>query len=474
MNRLRQAAPLVALVLSGCATGPEPVPEETAEIAAPQGPELVAETVDEIAARELAAKKEVRVTVAAVGDMMLGTDYPDNRLPDDDGVSFLAGVTPALSTADLTIGNLEGVLVAGGEPGKKCSNPSACYRFRSPPRYAHYYKAAGFDVLSLANNHARDFGETGRSQTMVHLTDAGILHTGRVGDFASIEVNGLKVAVLGYAVTRNSNMLLDYAYADEVVADFAESHDLVIVTFHGGAEGRDVTRLPFDDEEYYGEPRGDVVRFARNVVDAGADLVIGHGPHVVRAMERYKGRLIAYSLGNFATYYGISVAGIKGVAPIVVATLDGTGEFLEGEIVSTEQIRPAGPSVDPAARALMLVRDLSLEDFGEPGLEFRDDGRLLAAERPAVERRTFEPGSEGDGGPVPCTEPWFWEVETVVGTDDGMGHGPDIESAEWKSVVQFRLGQRGNPAIPDVNLPVWCRAIEPYVRERVRESRQAP
>jgi len=190
--------------------------------------------------------------------------------------------------------------------------------------------------------------------------------------------------VLAYAVTKNSNMLLDYELAFTTVAEFAETHDIVVVSFHGGAEGADVTHLPFANEEYFDEPRGDVVWFARGVIDAGADLVVGHGPHVVRGMERYKDRLIAYSLGNFATYYGISVAGIKGIAPILTTTLDGDGKFIEGEIVSTIQLRPAGPSIDPKARALNLVRELSIEDFGEPGLTFLPDGRVLPAERPGI------------------------------------------------------------------------------------------
>ena len=319
----------------------------------------------------------MRISIAAVGDMMLGTDYPENHLPDDDGVGFLANVTDALSATDVTFGNLEGVLVDGGEPGKKCSNPKACYLFRSPTRYAEHYKAAGFDVMSLANNHARDFGEEGRDSTMRALTEVGIHHSGRVGDFASFERDGISIAVLAYAVTKNSNMLLDYELAEQTVRQHAESHDIVVVSFHGGAEGRDVTRLPFAEEEYYGEPRGDVVRFSRMVVDAGADLVIGHGPHVVRAIERYNDRLIAYSLGNFATYYGISVAGIKGVAPILRVTLDGNGRFMEGDVISTVQIRPAGPSVDDSQRAYRLIRSLSLQDFENPGIRFLPDGKIL-------------------------------------------------------------------------------------------------
>ena len=175
-------------------------------------------------------------------------------------------------------------------------------------------------------------------------------------------------------------MLLDYELAEQTVAEYAATHDIVMVTFHGGAEGIDATNLPFADEEYYGEPRGDVVKFARMVVDAGADLVIGHGPHVVRAMERYDDRLIAYSLGNFATYYGISVAGIKGIAPILLTTLDGEGRFIEGRIVSTIQLRPAGPSIDEQQRALKLIRGLTAEDFPDSGLRFLDDGRIEPAQ----------------------------------------------------------------------------------------------
>lgn len=314
--------------------------------------------------------------------MMLGTDYPEDHLPDDDGAGFLAAVTPVLRSADLAIGNLEGVLVDGGTPRKVCTNPRACFLFRSPTRYARHYLAAGFDVLSLANNHARDFGEEGRTVTMRTLDAVGIAHSGRERDFASVSVDDLSVAVLAFAVTQESNLLHDYPLAAQIVEEHEATHDIVVVSFHGGAEGNDVTRLPFAEEEYYGEPRGDVVYFARKMIDAGADLVFGHGPHVVRAMERYRGRLIAYSLGNFATYYGISVDGLNGIAPILVATLDGEGRFVEGRLHSTIQIRPDGPRPDPSRQAERLIRDLSLADFGDPGLRFLDDGRLLPAARP--------------------------------------------------------------------------------------------
>ncbi len=366
-------------LLAACAGGPRPdiaaTPvEETTEEQPPATPPAMPQP----------DRSAMRIRIASVGDMMIGTDYPQNHLPDDDGAAFLADVAPYLTAADMAFGNLEGVLLDGGEPGKKCSNPSACYLFRSPTRYAAHYRDAGFDVLSLANNHARDFGEDGRSSSMRAIAAASMRHSGRVDDFASLEINGMRVAVLAYAVTKNSNMLLDYELAFATVARFAATHDVVMVSFHGGAEGADAVRIPFAEEEYFGEPRGDVVWFARGMVDAGADLVVGHGPHVVRGMERYRGRLIAYSLGNFATYYGISVAGIKGIAPILNTTLDGDGAFIEGDIVSTVQLRPAGPSVDSRNRALDMIRRLSIQDFGDPGLDFLPDGRVLPAARAPV------------------------------------------------------------------------------------------
>lgn len=390
------ARPLVGIAVlalfAACATSPEPAPEPV-PVEPPPAPEPV--TPAEPPPPPEPDKSGMRISIASVGDMMIGTDYPQNHLPDDDGVGFLAAVAPVLSAADIAIGNHEGVLLDGGEPGKKCSNPKACYLFRSPTRYARHFAAAGFDVLSLANNHARDFGEDGRTSSMEAIAAAGMYHSGRVGDFASFEQNGLTVAVLAYAVTKNSNMLLDYELAFSTVAEYAATHDIVVVTFHGGAEGTEVTHIPFAEEEYYGEPRGDVVWFARGAVDAGADLVVGHGPHVVRGMERYEDRLIAYSLGNFATYYGISVAGIKGIAPILTVTLDGNGKFIEGNIVSTIQLRPAGPSIDAENRALNLIRGLSIEDFGTPGLTFLADGRVLPVERPVVPVHELVVGGDG-------------------------------------------------------------------------------
>jgi poly-gamma-glutamate capsule biosynthesis protein CapA/YwtB (metallophosphatase superfamily) len=295
-------AGLLVATLAGCATqSPAPAPAPPPD-AAPQAAPAPPPT-------------HPGLTIAAVGDIMMGTDFPENILPDDDGVGFLQAVTPILQAPDVTFGNLEGVLLDGGEPVKQCKDKRICFLFRSPTRYAAYLQRAGFDVMSLANNHARDFGEEGRSSSMAALDALGIHHSGREGTTASWIANGRRVALVAFAPNVGANQLNEPEVARALVSQLAATHDIVIVSFHGGAEGNGAEVLPFAREMFAGEDRGNVVEFARAMVDAGADVVIGHGPHVVRAMELYHDRLIAYSLGNFATYYGISVDGIAASRP---------------------------------------------------------------------------------------------------------------------------------------------------------------
>ncbi|UCE89605.1 MAG: CapA family protein [Pseudomonadota bacterium] len=326
------------------------------------------------------------LVIAAVGDIMLGTDFPDDRLPPNDGAGMLSAMTPVLASADLTIGNLEGVIMNGGESEKECRDPSVCYVFRTPPHYVTHLQQAGFDVLSLANNHARDFGEEGRLQTMAALAAAGIRHSGQEGDIASWSVQGRRVAFIAFAPFIGANDFLDTERAQGMVAALAAEHDVVIVSMHAGAEGGDNMHVPFAFEYFHGENRGDVVKFAHAVIDAGADLVLGHGPHVPRAMELYRGRLVAYSLGNFSTYFGIKVSGVNGVAPVLVAQLGPDGEFLSGQIVSARQQRPAGPLPDPQQEAAQIIASLTRNDFPATPLRVDIDGSITVEQESLAQR----------------------------------------------------------------------------------------
>jgi poly-gamma-glutamate capsule biosynthesis protein CapA/YwtB (metallophosphatase superfamily) len=231
--------------------------------------------------------------------------------------------------------------------------------------------------MSLANNHAQDFGDPGRDSSMRALDDVGIRHSGRDGDIAEWSAQGRRIALVAFAPNVGSHQLNELGRAREIVTTLATRHDIVIVSFHGGSEGEGASALPFAHEIYQGEDRGDVVEFAHTVIDAGADLVIGHGPHVLRPIELYRDRLIAYSLGNFATYYGISVTGIRGIAGILTTRLAEDGRFLEAHFDSTIQLRPAGPSLDPDRRALTQLRELTTTSFPAGQLTLENDGRIL-------------------------------------------------------------------------------------------------
>lgn len=316
----------------------------------------------------------------AVGDCMIGTDFPAGQLPPNDGADIFADVTDWLTDADLTFGNLEGPLCDRGAT-RKCgadAKPGSCYAFRQPARYAAHYKAAGFDVMSTANNHAGDFGATCRTRTEELLAAQGIQHTGRPGDIASQTINGLKVATIGFHSSRNSHYLNDHDTAADLVSSLAATHDVVIVSFHGGAEGSKAIHTPRGSETYYGENRGNLREFTHVVVDAGADVVIGHGPHVLRGMELYKGRLIAYSLGNFATYGPFNVKGYGGISVVLEVTVDRDGSFLAGKLLPTKQIGEGVPMKDPDNQGIDLVRTLTAEDFPEYGVKVAQDGSLGA------------------------------------------------------------------------------------------------
>ena len=244
-------------------------------------------------------------SIIGVGDMMLGTNYPSaSYLPPNGGRDILAEVSEILRSADLTFGNLEGTILDSGGIPKRCNNPAACYVFRSPESYGRYFQEAGFDLLSLANNHSGDFGAEGRRRTKAVLDEAGIAYAGLAGtdEYTIIERKGLKIGFCAFSPNRGTVSIHDLDRASAIVRKLEEQSDIVLVSFHGGAEGSSHQHVPRKTETYYGENRGDVYRFAHTVIDAGADIVFGHGPHVTRAAELYKDRFIIYSLGNFATY----------------------------------------------------------------------------------------------------------------------------------------------------------------------------
>jgi poly-gamma-glutamate capsule biosynthesis protein CapA/YwtB (metallophosphatase superfamily) len=294
-----------------------------------------------------------------MGDIMLGTE---NLLPPDGAEGFFSDVKPFLADRDIVFGNLEGPLTDRGRSTKDTSTGRS-FSFRTPPSYGGVLKDAGFNIVSLANNHAMDYGPEGRAQTEEVLGSLGILHTGAPGQIARLEVKGRPFAFIGLAPNNGCQNVNDIEGAAALVRKAIEDdpRTLVIVSMHGGAEGAAHMRLPDGPETYLGEKRGDLRRLSRALIDAGAAMVVGHGPHVPRGAELYKGRLIAYSLGNFATARGINVKGASGLAPLLLAEIAPDGSTGSFRFVSFRQQVDRGPRLDPTDEAAETIADLSAE-----------------------------------------------------------------------------------------------------------------
>lgn len=308
------------------------------------------------------------LTLHAVGDVHLGRAWPKSRatLPPKDAKDMFTAVRDDLRSGSVTFGNLETVLADSG-PSSKCGPKSTkCFSFRVPTTFAAALNEAGFDVMSIANNHTGDFGQAGRETTIAALDGVKILHSGPVGDIASWETNGLRIGLVAFSTGGGVYRIQKIDLARKIVADIDRTHDLVIVSFHGGAEGSAAAHVTRKTEMFYGENRGNVYEFAHALIDAGADLILGHGPHRLRAMEIYRGRLIAYSLGNFSTWNTFSLQGPLGLTVILKATLAPNGVVTSAEIVPVQIVNPGRPKPDPKGRAIAIVRDLSRQDFGDP------------------------------------------------------------------------------------------------------------
>ncbi len=324
-------------------------------------------------------KKPDTITIVAVGDMMLGSAYPSTKnLPPDDALNSFINVTQFLK-GDVVFGNLEGCFLNKGK-STKCSNPNSntCFAFRMPQNYAQIYQKAGFNLLSVANNHINDFGLAGRTQTTKILDSLQIQYAGlQIKPFAIFEKNKVKYAFCAFAPNENTVDIRKIADAKLLVAELKKQVNVVIVSFHGGGEGAKFEHVTRKTEIFYKENRGNVYAFAHGVIDAGADVVLGHGPHVTRAVEVYKNKFIAYSLGNFCTYGMFSLKGPNGYAPLVQLKINTKGDFLFANIISVKQDTTSRLTLDPNNTAYKKIQALTNADFKGHNLKFENNSISL-------------------------------------------------------------------------------------------------
>ncbi len=280
------------------------------------------------------ATRPATITVSAVGDMIF-----DRRVAElvraEGGSAPLAHVAAHLKAADITVGNLESPLSSRGT-----RDADKDVTFRGDPRGIRGLADAGFDFLSLANNHVLDYGPVALADTIDALDERGIGYAGAGADRSAArkpavrERRGASVAFLSFshilppgfiAGPERAGLAQGRGNMDGVAKAIGEAkaaNDYVIVSFHWGVE-------------YVDDANGDQVRDARRAIDAGADMVLNHHPHVIQGLEVYKDRLIAYSLGNFVfDHYkrktGESIILDARLGPHGVADVRATPVYLDG------------------------------------------------------------------------------------------------------------------------------------------------
>jgi len=309
------------------------------------------------------------ISISMVGDMMVGSSYPnDTMLPPYSHGSILKYALPYLKKTDLRIGNLESAISDTAHMFKDCTGAN-CYAFRTPYKYALWYKEAGFEYLNLANNHSFDFGIEGVRHTMHFLDSCGIRYSGIYQHhFDTLTIHKMTIGFLSFAPHTNCLDLNNDSLVTAMVTEANKKCRLLIIFFHGGAEGASRQHVPYEHEMFLEQDRGDLRHFTHLCIDAGADLVVGSGPHVVRGMEIYKYKLISYSLGNFSTYHQFNLKFPNNIAPLQQIRITDKGIIVKNEILSFIQIGEGVPVTDTANNAFKLIERLSFEDFGATGI----------------------------------------------------------------------------------------------------------
>jgi hypothetical protein len=312
------------------------------------------------------------ITLEWVGDIALSTQ---RGLPPGGLGRSLSPVRPLLRHADVTLGNLEGTLSVGGS--SKCGGigGGTCFAFQAPPSVAGELSSLGFDLVNQANNHSLDYGPSGREQTLSALRRARVAHTGLPHKVTILRVRGQRVAFVGFAPYPYDANLLNIPAAQSLVRYAKARAASVVVIIHAGGEGAGELHTPSGAETYLGEDRGDARAFAHAVIDAGASIVLGSGPHVIRGIERYRGRLIAYSLGNFVGYHTLGGGGVLSESAILRVTLGAGGRVLAGRWIPIKLVGGL-PRPDPSGASATLVATLSRQDFAGHRFVIGPSGRF--------------------------------------------------------------------------------------------------
>lgn len=265
---------------------------------------------------------------------------------------------------DLVFGNFEGVLQ---EPASL--DP---WRFCMPPAGLTALHALGLNVVSLANNHSLDMGEEAYRFTSAQLERIGVRVVEREGKGVFCRPRNRLVRVIGYSFD-SPNDVNDLVAIHSSLA--SQGEDVLIVSAHMGTEGHQSHLISPGVEHFGSQARGDVVAFSRRCVDAGADLVLGHGPHAPRGLELYRDKLIVYSLGNFLFDYPGCDQQLSSPAFALSIALNDQGDFRSARIRSYI-LQNGIPVPDAKEQAYVLIRNLTRDNLRNRTLGFPGGGRV--------------------------------------------------------------------------------------------------
>ncbi len=403
----------------------------------------------------LMAPDERAVSVIAVGDVMLGRGVAAEPDPWSDVAGWLQG-------ADLTIGNLEGVLVDGGRPGQGPEGEAQPILLSASPAAADSLRQAGFDILGVANNHSLDYGGSGLKETTGHLQQAGLAITGSTTESEASgiiyqTVNGVRLAFLAFNAVPDPQPLpacptgkscspqpvrWDPLEAAAAIASAKSQADAVIVSMHWGFE-----------YELWPDPSQE--KAAEIILAAGADLIIGHHPHVVQAMAINGDQVTAYSLGNFVFDQG---AGDTRQGLALRAFFDENGLRAVQALPVESGPRPHLLTLSEGASLLARVLPPA------PRVGFAcDEAGCIPADVPQTEQNGLFYGGQVDltGDGTPETVRREGERITIYEKGSLAWQSP----AEWR-VVDVALGDPNDDGRFEVMLAIWRKDGAGYERSQ--------
>lgn len=395
------------------------------------------------------------VSLVAVGDISYSRGVERIvKKQNDINYPFLK-ILDYLKSADLVFGNLETSITPGSEI------PDFEMIFRSNPGTEQALKQAGFSVLSLANNHTPNFGEKGLKDTFNFLENAGIKYVGAGQNEQEayqpvyIEEKGTEFAFLAYndtdvvqtyyeaSANRAGTAFMRIDKMTEAVKEAKQKADFVIVSMHAGIE-------------YAGKPNNSQINFAHAAIDAGADLVIGHHPHVVQTLEKYKGNYIFYSLGNFVFDQPQSQATKEGLIIKVYFTKDGIRKISPLPIVMENLAQPRMANKNeidtilqrlkfPASNQNVYFWNNAVSNFEKElkaviytGIS-KDESVVLKQEQADLDNNSIPENYVLENGKL-----------TIAENEKKIWQSPN----DWW-IDNFILADSNNDGIVDINLSLW-------------------